>query len=172
MSRVIDRFGKMIPILAGLLMLFMALFVPFFAAPAISSGNGSMKIDGIVFAAAWWGFGLVGSLNIQIFSFDSNSIIIGFFLSLPNIVFSVQIARFLMGKTPYQDTLVFGILGLLFPLVITLSSLLMVLRSGYLAYAGPLPFQIIMGMILMKYLGPPAEIQEESEEYYEELWNE
>ncbi|MGD2072206.1 MAG: hypothetical protein PVG65_01805 [Candidatus Thorarchaeota archaeon] len=153
-------------------MLFMTLVVPFFVTIAGSERNGGMTINGIVFIATLWGIGPIGSSDIQFHVFLSYDIIPTFLLSVPNIIFSGQIVRYLMGKTSHQRTLIFGILGFLFPFIITINLMIAILLHGYLAYAGPLPFQIIIGLILMKYLEPPTEILWESGKAHEEQRNE
>ena len=172
MSYGSDRLRNLTPVQAGLIMLFMTLLVPFLVTIAYSERNGGIDIYGIVFIATLWGIGPIGSSDIQFHVFLLYDIIPTFLLSVPNIVFSGQVVRYLMGETSYKCTLIFGILGFLFPFIITFNLMIAILLYGYLAYAGPLPFQIIIGLILMNYLKPPTEILWESEEAHGEQQNE
>jgi hypothetical protein len=171
LSDVVDRLRNLTPIQAGAVMVFVTLFVPFLVTISGSWGSQGVNINGFNYVATLWGIGPIGSPDSQFQVFLSYTIIISLIFSAPNIVFSGQIIRYLMGKTSYRRTIVFGILGILFPFILTFNMMIALLQMGYPNYLGPLPFQLITGLILMKYPGPPTETPWESEKSRGEWWS-
>lgn len=172
MIDIVDKLRKLTPIQAGIVMMFVTLVVPFALTFAASYGTEGVYLGGYNLVATLWGVGPIGNPSMQIRAFHPLDIIPSLILSIPNIIFSCQIIRYLKGKTSSLRTLIFGIIGFLFPFTVTISRMISLLEYGYLTYSGSLPFQIIMGLILMKYPGPPAETPWESEEAYSESWYE
>ena len=167
-----DRLRKLTPIQAGIVMLFVTFIIPFIVTISGSWGTRGVNLRGINIVATLWGIGPVGSPDSQFHIFHPLEMIPGLFLSFPNIAFSGQIIRYLKGKTTYRRTIMLGILGFLFPFTFTLNIMVSLLQYGYFVYSGSLPFQIMMGIVLMKYPGPPTEAVWDSEKEREDWWSE
>lgn len=99
--------------------------------------------------------------------------------SLFNMIFALQVIRFCRKKTSKRVALVTGIIGLIFPMIFMPSwmyqdALDFFWRSGLIIYYGPIPIQIIIGLIIMRYAGPwkVTKPWEDEEKSHEEWWKE
>ena len=92
-------------------------------------------------------FGGLQVLNLNALSFG---IPLGFF----NIIFAFQVIRFLRGDTSRRRTLLSGISTLVIPLASLIMALPFMLTWGIFVYIGPIPVQLVTGLILVYYFGP------------------
>ena len=92
-------------------------------------------------------FGGLQVLNLNALSFG---IPLGFF----NIIFAFQVIRFLRGETSRKRTLLAGISTLVIPLASLIMALPFMLTWGVFVYIGPIPIQLVTGLILVYYFGP------------------
>jgi len=75
---------------------------------------------------------------------------LGFF----NIVFAFQVIRFTRGKASRRNTLLVGALTLVLPITSMIAALPAMVSSGFFVYIGPIPIQLITGLLLMHLAGP------------------
>ena len=83
-----------------------------------------------------------------------NSLTAGFSLGFFNILFALQVICYIRGDASRRNTLIAGALTLVLPIISLIVSLPIMLSSGYFVYIGPIPIQLITGLLLMRYAGP------------------
>ncbi len=72
-----------------------------------------------------------------------------------NILFAVQVVRYVKGKASARSSILLGLLTLAMPLFEAVVYLPHVLAYDiYLPYLGPIPIQLIIGLIIMKKYAP------------------
>ena len=71
-----------------------------------------------------------------------------------NIFFAVQVVRHTQEKVSFRQVLIIGLLTLAFPLYQTIIYGSQILRYESYFYAGPIPIQLIIGLIIAKKYGP------------------
>ena len=92
-------------------------------------------------------FGGLQVLNLNALSF-------GIPLGFLNIVFAFQVVRYFRGETSRRRTLLAGISTLIIPFASLMMALPFMLSSGVYVYIGPIPVQLITGLILVYSVGP------------------
>ncbi|MFW9843181.1 MAG: hypothetical protein ACFFEV_01265 [Candidatus Thorarchaeota archaeon] len=83
-----------------------------------------------------------------------NSLIEGPLLGIFNIIFAFQVIRYIRGKASKKRTLVAGALTLVLPIMSLIVALPLMFSSGVFVYVGPIPIQLISGLLLMHLAGP------------------
>ncbi len=109
---------------------------------------------------------LVGTSIFGLFlSVDPNSIFSGLHILNPllmmwapifggfNILFAVQVVRYTKGKSSLRKTIVASLLTLAIPLYQIIIFVPYMLSLGYLRIIGPIPIQLIVGLILVRRYG-------------------
>ncbi len=76
-----------------------------------------------------------------------------FFWFLP-ILFALQVVRYCVGKLSKRMCFGYGVLSIMPGLVMGLLGYTSIVQAGVLAYSGPIPIALIVGIILMRYRGP------------------
>lgn len=151
----------------ALIMLFVTLFIPTnnLMGPGHMQANEfvvGVRVTALIWTLdiSYWIINLQVGISIADFSIlDPYSMFAAVIYSVFNIVFAVQVVRFCRGQTSKRLTVFVGMLTLLFPLVFSpywyyQEILAFIERSGLLLYIGPLPIQLIIGLIIMRYAGP------------------
>ena len=82
------------------------------------------------------------------------SLTAGLSLGFFNILFALQVIRYIRGDAGRRSTLIAGVLTLVIPIISSIVSLPIMLSSGYFVYIGPIPIQLITGLLLMRFAGP------------------
>ncbi|RDE12100.1 MAG: hypothetical protein C4K48_10470 [Candidatus Thorarchaeota archaeon] len=80
----------------------------------------------------------------------STGLSLGFF----NIIFAFQVIRFTRGATSKRNTLLVGALTLVLPITSLIVAFPTMISSGAFVYIGPIPIQLITGLLLMHLAGP------------------
>jgi hypothetical protein len=98
-----------------------------------------------------WG----GGLHIL----NPSATIITLILTIFNLIFAVQVIRFCKGEASKRSALVSGLLSLVLPLLMAWQAYSMyviefMLGTGLFVYVGPIPIQLIIGLVLMRFAGP------------------
>jgi hypothetical protein len=75
---------------------------------------------------------------------------LGFF----NIIFAFQVIRFIRGEASRRNTRLAGALTLVLPIISLIVALPTMISLGALAYIGPIPIQLVTGLLLMYLAGP------------------
>ncbi|MFW9892145.1 MAG: hypothetical protein ACFFFO_08085 [Candidatus Thorarchaeota archaeon] len=162
-----------IPISVLIAWILITLLVPVSIYFYIIAGNMAVMGYGIPYALIWTyipygaNLDLVGTSILGIYlSIDPNSIFSGLHILHPlvmmwvpvyggfNILFAVQVVRYSKGKTSLRNTIIAGLLTLAIPLYEVAIFLPYMLSDGYLRIIGPIPIQLIVGLILIKKYGP------------------
>ncbi len=162
-----EKIGALTPRQVALIMLFVTLFIP------TNNLMGSLdfmanrfviivRVTALIWTidVSYWIINSQVGISLADFSIlNPYSMFAAVIYSVFNIIFAVQVVRFCRGQTSKRLTIFIGILTLLFPLVfftfwIYPEILTFIERSGLLLYIGPLPIQLIIGLIIMRYAGP------------------
>ena len=165
MSEVFPKYTLVVWILV-------TLFVPSAIFFWMVAGNMAL-IGGTVYSLAWvytigsTNYDFMGTSFLGIFlPVDSSSVVYGLHILNPlvlmwvplfgifNILFSVQVVRYVKGKASYRLSIILGLLTLAMPLYQTAIYLPYVLAYSYFPYTGPVPIQLIIGLLMMKKFGP------------------
>jgi len=77
---------------------------------------------------------------------------LGFF----NIIFAIQVIRFIRGESSKNKTLLAGALSLFIPIIAILAAWPAMISARVFAYIGPIPIQFVIGLLLIHLL-PPEE---------------
>jgi hypothetical protein len=76
---------------------------------------------------------------------------LGFF----NILFAFQVIRYTREEAGRMSTLIAGCLTLVFPFLSLAMTLPYMIMNSYFVYIGPIPIQLIIGLLLMKMARRP-----------------
>ena len=72
-----------------------------------------------------------------------------------NIIFAFQVARFVQGSSSKNVTYIIGVLTLLMPLINLIMYVPWLLNARSIVYVGPLPIQLILGLLIMRRYAVP-----------------
>ena len=147
--RFLDKWAELIMVLATLVPPFMTIFYGldgrgiyvavtalFWAIfPPVAPANGLAPASGFQILDGNW---LQGSLPL------------GFF----NIVFAFQVIRYIRGRSGKWKTLAAGATTLVVPIISFIFYLRYMIMNDYFVYIGPIPIQLVIGLLLMRSLGP------------------
>ncbi|MFW9808060.1 MAG: hypothetical protein ACFFE6_01660 [Candidatus Thorarchaeota archaeon] len=77
----------------------------------------------------------------------------GFFYGIFNIWFGIEVIRFSTDYTRKRMALISACLSMLFPFALALLSWPWLIYSSVPVYLGPIPIQLVIGLMLMKFYG-------------------
>lgn len=72
-----------------------------------------------------------------------------------NIWFGFAVIRYFDDYTRKRTAIIAGVLSIVYPLVLAIISWPWIIQSETLVYMGPIPIQLIIGLLIMKYFGEP-----------------
>ena len=78
----------------------------------------------------------------------------GLFYGVFNIWFGIEVVRHFSDSTRRRAATIAGVLSLLYPVIWAIIALPWLI-AGSLVYLGPIPIQLIVGLIVMRYTGQP-----------------
>jgi len=160
--------------------------------PAINyPGGGHLQanelVRGVVVAALLWNIQLsywilyseIGISIVGVNILNPYHILSSTIMSIVNIIFAIQVIRFCKKQTSKRITIAIGILTLIFPFLIFIpwwsyqNAIQFWERSGLIIYYGPIPILLIIGLIIMRYVGPwkVTKPWEEDETLQGDWWN-
>ena len=151
MSNVEERFNRKNASIIMALMTLVAPYTVFLNGYTFSDGQSSMSTT--IYALFW---GLyppetgMGGLQVLTFFTLTAGLSLGFF----NIIFAIQVIRYVRGETGRKSTLVAGVLTLVLPIISLIIALPFMLSSEIFVYIGPIPIQLVTGLLLMHFAGP------------------
>jgi len=147
------------------------LFAPFAVFFYIITGVGSV-MDGTIYSLLWavisrndYSFRGMSFLGLYI-PVDSSNVFYGLHILNPmillmvpvygffNILFAVQVVRYAQAKTSMSKTALVGLLTLAIPLYEIFIFVPYMLSNGYLHFTGPIPIQLIVGLLIAKKYSP------------------
>jgi hypothetical protein len=144
--RFLDKWAELIMVLATI--------VPPFMTVLYSINDGGMSGMNIAILALFWGIfppvGSVGGFQILNGYYLHTSLSLGFF----NIIFAFQVILFIRGKSSKRKTLAVGAMTIIVPLIAFVSAMQYMVSFESFAYIGPIPIQPVIGLLLMRFLGP------------------
>jgi hypothetical protein len=79
----------------------------------------------------------------------------GIFYGIFNIWFGFEVIRYFKDYTRKRAAIVAGVLSIVYPLAWAIISWPWIIFSGTFVYIGPIPIQLVIGLLLMKYFGEP-----------------
>jgi hypothetical protein len=93
-----------------------------------------------------------GVSGLQVLNFYAlySGLSLGFF----NIVFAIQVVRFIKGKSKKRNTLLAGALTLFVPTTAILAAWPVMIAARVFVYIGPIPIQLVTGLLLIHFAGP------------------
>jgi len=144
--RLISKYAPIIMVLATIL-------PPYYTGLEGFAGQPGESIRMIVYALLWAIYPPSSRHNgLEIFTYSSLST--GLSIGFINIIFALQVIRYIRGDASRKSTLVAGALTLVLPIVSLLVAWPLMVVSGTFAYIGPIPIQLITGLLLMRFAGP------------------
>jgi len=72
-----------------------------------------------------------------------------------NIWFGIAVIRSFEDYTRKRTAIIAGVFSMAYPLVLAIISWPWIIQSESLVYMGPIPIQLIIGLLIMKYFGEP-----------------
>lgn len=156
----------------SLIMLFATLFLPTANLQGPTSVQANEYIMGVRVTALIWAmdisYWIINSqVGISITGFsildpDPFWMLITLIYSAFDVVFAIQVVRFCRNQTSKRLALLAGVLTIVFPMIFNPYGAYLgiqdmidfIMRSGLLLYIGPLPIQLIIGLVIMRYAGP------------------
>jgi hypothetical protein len=147
--RFLDKWAELIMALATLIPPFMTMF---YALDGRGIYVATTALFWAIFPSVDPANGLTPSSGFQILdgSWLQGSLPLGFF----NIVFAFQVIRYIRGKSSKRRTLAAGAMTLVIPVIAFFFSLRHMITNEYFVYIGPIPIQLAIGLILMRFLSP------------------
>lgn len=156
----------------SLIMLFATLFLPTanLQGPEYMQANEyvvGVRVTALIWAMdiSYWIINSQVGISIAGFSIldpDPFWMLITLIYSVFNVVFAIQVVRFCRNQTSKRLAILVGVLTIVFPLIFNPYGAYLgiqdmidfTMRSGLLLYIGPLPIQLIIGLVIMRYAGP------------------
>ncbi|MGY5858907.1 MAG: hypothetical protein RTU63_06025 [Candidatus Thorarchaeota archaeon] len=141
--RPLDKYAELIMVLATLVPPFMTIFYGL-------DGRGIYVAVTALFWAIFPPVAPASGFQILDGHWIQGSLPLGFF----NIVFAFQVIRYIRGKSGKRKTLAVGVMTLVVPLIAFFFYLRYMIINGFFVYIGPIPIQLVIGLILMRSLAP------------------
>ncbi|MGD2072358.1 MAG: hypothetical protein PVG65_02590 [Candidatus Thorarchaeota archaeon] len=121
--------------------------------------EGNHWVDLAIVAVLWTFFPVSGNWNPMGFGvqgygfFFLNPIVIynTFPIWFLSIMFAIQVVRYRTGNALKRKTLQLGILSIIPPSILGFIGYIGIVQAGLLIYSGPIPIQLIVGYVLMRY---------------------
>ena len=79
----------------------------------------------------------------------------GLFYGIFNIWFGFEVIRYINDYSRKRAAIIAGVLSLVYPLVMAITSWGWIVHSESFVYIGPIPLQFVIGLLIMKYFGEP-----------------
>ncbi len=149
MSDLAERLNEKYVILIMVLVTVISPFTTLLSSFGGHDHHVSISINALFWAIfpSEFSFGGLQVLNLISLSFG---IPLGFF----NIVFAFQVVRYFRGETSKRRTFLAGISTLIIPFASLIMALPLMISSGWYVYIGPIPVQLVTGLILVYFAGP------------------
>ncbi len=77
----------------------------------------------------------------------------GLFYGIFNIWFGFEVIRYFKDHTRKREAIIAGVLSIVYPLALAITSWQWISYSDTFVYIGPIPIQLVIGLLLMKYFG-------------------
>ena len=167
-----EKKGPLLPISVLFVWILITLFVPFAVFYYVLAGNMASMGPNIIYALLW---AYIPSANLDIagtsifgifLPIDPSSVFYGFHILNPlvllwapvngffNILFAVQVIRYIQDKTSMKKMLIAGVLTFTIPLYQAFLFLPHLLMIGHFYYIGPIPIQLIVGILIARKYSP------------------
>jgi hypothetical protein len=158
------------PRVIGLLMIIITIVVPLGIIP-----SRLMQWTFTTGSDSWIVYSLLWAFDTQFFYMPFNIMTYTIlYLTLPLVIFNIlyirQIVRYYYGKTTRDAAIMVGIISLLLPALIGLSTSGYYFPSGEYLYVGPVPIQFIAGLIILYKLEGPEVISPWSGQFIDWSW--
>ncbi len=92
-----------------------------------------------------------GSIILDSYIIVGRGLVVGVF----NIWFGFEVIRYFNDYTRKRRAILAGVLSIAYPLVLAIVSWPWIRFSESFVYLGPIPIQLLIGLLLMKYFGEP-----------------
>jgi hypothetical protein len=79
----------------------------------------------------------------------------GLFYGIFNIWFGLEVIRYFNDYTRKRTAIIAGVLTIAYPLVMAIIAWPWIQYADSFVYMGPIPVQLVIGLLLMKYFGEP-----------------
>jgi hypothetical protein len=132
-----------------------------------------------VYLPSYWDMntGAFGIMGGGLHILNPSATVLSLMFTIFNLIFAYQVIRFCKGETSKRSAIIPGVLSLVLPLLMAWQGYSMyviefMLGTGSFVYIGPIPIQLIVGLILMRLFGP-WEIEtpwEEEDKVKQEWW--
>ena len=161
MGRIKNSIENLSPLSVSVIYAIVTLFCPIVVASLGWGGDseGNHWVDLVIVALTWTFLPLSGNSNPMglgiegygIYFLNPSVLINTFPILFLSIVFAVQVVRFRMGEAQRKQTLQLGVLSILPATLWGLLGYMAVGQSGLFIYVGPIPIQLLLGYLFMRY---------------------
>lgn len=151
-----DKEGRLALKYAQMVMFLATVILPygsFTSSYSVNQGNASVDVTIRALLWAFYSYSADSSLG-GLHMLDNYSLTPGLLLGSFNIIFAFQVIRYTRGDSGKRNTLAFGVLTLIPPILFLITVVPFMLTWGIFAYIGPIPIQLITGLLLMHFAGP------------------
>jgi len=156
-------------------MVLTTVFAPIAAIPMTSTTDEITTTSNVLSALVWhlgkslgWeGWGIkVGELSM----FSPGVMMSDMLWTLPTVPFAYLVIRYLEGRSSKTSVYITGVLSIIIPLVLGILSMSALLDRGFMVYGGPIPIQLIIGLLLVEGRAPqekePSPIDEKLKDHW------
>ena len=161
------------PLLISVLMAITTLFAP---TGAYYWGAGGSSTEGkqilVMIHAMIWAIMPRYAFNSGFQILTNEILAMGVFLNIFNIIFAVQVIRYCSGNTTRVKLILSGLATLIIPVFTLLTAIPMILETESIAYVGPIPIQLVVGLVIARIKGKPPVSEPFDEEEQGEWWTE
>lgn len=109
----------------------------------------TVSVQAILWGAMPEESGNTGSLILDLYIIVGRGLFYGIF----NIWFGIEVIRYYKDYTRRGMVIVSGLLSLVYPLVLAIISWPWIRSATTFVYIGPIPIQLVVGILLMKHFG-------------------
>ncbi len=146
----LDRFRELSSKHVGLVIVLLALTLPFMILPTGGYGTTGVFFRGYILVAMTWGVGVYND-GTFFYGLEGLSLIIG----SPMLLFAYLVQRYCSGRSSWKVPVLFGLLLITTYVVLFSPRMFGWYEYETLVYAGPFPITYILGLVLMRLVGAP-----------------
>jgi hypothetical protein len=160
---------------AKIVIVLTTMFAPIAAIP-FTSTNGNVTTVGNTLSALFWhlgtslgweGWGIhIGELSM----FNPGTMVSDMLWTLPTIPFAYKAIRYIERRSSKTTVYITAAISIIVPLVLGILSMGMLFGRGILVYAGPIPIQLVIGLLIVEGMTPQEKDQGPIDEEFKKRW--
>ncbi|MCF2136876.1 MAG: hypothetical protein K9W43_06480 [Candidatus Thorarchaeota archaeon] len=123
---------------------------PAIVLPTSAYGGGTTSIQFIMFALLWTYNSNPWTSDAKFQFLNPSYMITSFPFTLPMLIFAYGVVRYIQNRISFAKFIGSAILSIIIPLITAVIYFIIVMTTGGIGYAGPVPIHIIIGLLLVK----------------------